>query len=54
MLELRKTKSQMKRELEGDLAWLRLKAERLVDSLVLTQDKISKIKRRLRTMFDER
>ncbi len=44
--------SKLERELRSDYAWLRLKAERLIDSLVLTQDKMSKIRWRLRRVHD--
>jgi hypothetical protein len=42
----------IERELKSDLAWLRLKACRLIDSLVLTQDRIAKIKWRLHKKHD--
>lgn len=39
----------LERELKSDLAWLRLKAARLRESLALTEYNINKIERQLRS-----
>lgn len=47
-------KDKLEREMKSDLAWLRLKADRLIDSLLITQGKIADIKWRLRKLRREK